>query len=190
LTLKLLEEISQYPDVQELLTDKDLECRVTLNIHCLNVGEYPAVPGWRAELLPGVDYPDLSLARLSPYKKAKTVRVILSDEPSGVCTPVINNRPTTILPIDRKELWNELNMTLAVKEPTEPIQSRLLLDREVVMYSNSTLLRESPAHARGWRMDLRLMFNQFDSVAWDHSIWTSQVYILPKVKALASILVE
>lgn len=188
MTIQLMQEISQYPDVQELLTDKDLECRVTLNIHHLNVGEYPDMPGWRAELLPCVDYPDPHLASVDPYKRARTVRVVLSDSPSGVATPLLSNSSVIVLPEDRTALWNELNAALANKEPIDPIQSRLLLDREVIMYSNMTLLRESAAHSTGWRMDLRLMFNQFDTVADDRKIWTSQVYMLPRVRVLTSVL--
>jgi hypothetical protein len=182
--VNLLKEISQYPDVQELLTDKDLECRILFNAHHLHVGEYPDIPGWRAELLPGIDYPDPYLTHLEPYKKARTVRVVLSEDPGGVSTPILSDSSITFLPGDRRFLWNELNLALAAKEPTEPIQSRLLLDREVVLYSNTTLVRESAAHASGWRMDLRLMFNQFDTVAQDRMIWTSQVYVLPKIRAL------
>lgn len=184
---KILKELIELSAVQELLTDKDLDCRVSVGIHVLNTGECANVPRWMSELLPDAGYLDPHLAKLEPYNKSRTVRVILSDSTAGVATPLIAVNKVTLLAKPKGELWNELNLMLGAHAQTEPMQSRLLMDREIVSYSNMTLLKEMKAHRPGMRLDVRMQFSQFDTVPNDRKIMTSQIYLIPKLSLVSPI---
>lgn len=127
---------------------------IDVRVHRLNVGEYPAVPGWHCDGALRETYfgqPDLNRVKIRD-----TILCVVSSKESGVSNPEIITEPTTV-EIKKPEsssdfvLWKEVHRNLPPN-----LNKTVMPDGQITMMSCNTLHRVMPAHSRGARLLFRM----------------------------------
>jgi len=123
---------------------------IDVRVHRLNVGEYPAIPGWHCDGVKRETYhgqPD-------PDKMRIRDTVLCAVSMGSVCNPEVI---TEQLEIDIPEIEDEFKLWQYVDSKIlDSTSRREMPDGEITMIGASTLHRVMPARRRGFRLLFRM----------------------------------
>jgi hypothetical protein len=158
---------------------------VDVRVHRLNIGEFPAVPGWHCDGVMRETYhaqPDLERIRVRD-----TVIAHVSSDASGVsCTEFLVDPFELQFPDFTDEsgsgaegyaLWRDAHLQIEAAVPRP--RSATLESGRIVCMSATTLHRPRPAVVRGWRLFFRMSMWHRDYLGEQGKVARQQqVYLL------------
>lgn len=140
----------------------DMLPNIDVRVHRLNIGEYPAVPGWHCDGVLRETFhgqPDINRIRIRD-----TIIATVASDPNGVSTTEWVDEPVTLtLPgfTDATgsgdtgyRLWRGAHQQLEQLDPQPRRQH--LQPGKIICMGERTLHRATPATTRGWRLFFRM----------------------------------
>lgn len=148
---------------------------IDVRVHRLNVGEFPAVPGWHCDGVMRETYfssPDIERIRVRD-----TVLATVSSHENGVSNFEFLTEGIQMHLNDDEDglgLWGKVNNFVEKSKP------EMEMSKDGILYqvSSETIHRCSPAKVRGWRLFFRMSMWHNDYLGDEGKISTQQqVYI-------------